>query len=241
MTGPSAQLILDLGHRPALGRADFLVVPENEVAVGWIDRWPDWPQAGLALYGPAGSGKTHLAQVWRAASGAVGVDAADLDAREPPELLRDAVACVFDAADALFDGSDGQDRAERRLLHLYNLLVQRGGQLLITGRPAPARWPVALADLRSRLAALPAVGLGAPGDVLIEAVLVKLFADRQVRVDPPVIRYLLTRMERSLGAARSLVEALDRASLQARRQVSVSLARRVLDDLAGAAGAREED
>ena len=224
-TGPATQLVLDLGHRPALGREDFLVAPSNEIAVGWIDRWPDWPGGGLALHGAPGSGKTHLLQVWRAASGAVALDAAALAEAEPPELLGEARACALDGADAL------TGPAERNLLHLYNLLNQRGGHMLVAAGRPPARWPDALPDLRSRLAALPAVELGAPDETLIAAVLVKLFDDRQLRVEPALVHYLTTRMERSFAAARALVEALDRASLRARRPVTVRLAREVLDGL----------
>ena len=227
MTG-TAQLPLELELRPALGRDDFLVAPGNEVAVAWIDRWPDWPGPALALYGPPGCGKTHLCQVWRAMSGAVQADAAALDANQPPELLGAARACVLDDAEAAL-GADAE--RERRVLHLYNLLSKRGGHLLVTGRDAPARWACALPDLGSRLAAMTAARLAAPDDALVEAVLVKLFADRQLRVGGEVVRFLSARMERSFEAARALVAALDRAALADRRAVTVPLARRVLAEV----------
>lgn len=240
MTGP--QLILDLGHRPALGREDYLVAPGNRVAVDWIDRWPDWPQSGLALYGDPGAGKTHLTQVWRSRSGAVALEPRALFEREPPELLGDAEACVLDHAEALWDalwdgtappqaGADPEalrQEGERRLLHVFNMMTQRGGHILFAGRAAPARWPIALADLRSRLAALPAVALGPPDEALIEAVLVKLFADRQLAVEPAVVRYLLRRIERSFAAARGVVAAIDRESLRSGRPVTVPFVGEVL-------------
>ncbi len=225
MTG-TAQLPLELPLRPAFGREDFLVAPSNEVAVAWIDRWPLWPGPVLALYGPPGCGKTHLCQVWRAASGAVEIDANRLAQAEPPELLGAARACVLDDAEGLL----GSERAEaERLLHLFNSVVERGGQLLLAARAAPARWPCGLADLGSRLAAVTAVRLEAPDDALMEALLVKLFADRQLGVSEELLRYLLTRMERSFAAARALVAALDRAALAEGRAVTIPLARRVLE------------
>jgi chromosomal replication initiation ATPase DnaA len=218
-----AQLTLDLGLRPALDRENFLVAPSNETAVAWIDRWPDWPGAALALYGPPGCGKTHLAQVWRAASGAIAVGPADLARTSPPDLLGQSRTVLLDGLDAVLD-SDAE--RERTVLHLYNMVVERGGHMLLTGQSAPARWPVAL------LAAVQAVELGAPDDALVEAVLVKLFADRQLRVGAEVVRFLLARMERSFAAARALVDAIDRAALESRREITVPLARRVLKDLA---------
>lgn len=219
-----AQLPLALPHRPALGREDFLVAPSNEVAVAWIDRWPDWPAHGLALYGPSGSGKSHLAEVWRRVSGAVALIAPDLSRRHPPELLGDASACALDEAeDAL-----STPESEERLLHLINLLRERRGFLLLTARRAPARWRAVLPDLRSRLSAVPAAELAAPDDVLIEGVLVKLFADRQLRVAPEVVRFLAARIERSFAAARAAVAALDETALAGRREITVPLARELL-------------
>lgn len=223
-SGATMQLTLDLGQRPALGREDFLVAPSNELAVAWIDRWPDWPGPALALYGPPGCGKSHLARVWRAASDAVGIDAAALATQEPPDLLGAAVNCALEGAEAVI----GQAEAERALLHLYNMVKERDGFLLLTGRAAPARWPVALKDLRSRLTAASAVELSPPDEALIERVLIKLFADRQVRVSSDVVRYLLPRMERSFDSARELVAAIDQAAMGQHRPVTVSLAGAVL-------------
>jgi chromosomal replication initiation ATPase DnaA len=214
------QLPLDLGYRPAaLGSADFLVAPSNEAAVGWLDRWPNWPAPGLALYGPPGSGKTHLANVWRLKSDAVVIPPETLTTRSIPALLGAGRLAIVDEA----------DRAdEEALLHLYNLVAERRGHLLMVAREAPARWSIALPDLRSRLLAIPAIAIQPPDDALLAALLVKLFADRQLKVGQDLIEFLLVRIERSFDAARAAVAALDAAGLSVNRSLTVPFAREVL-------------
>lgn len=216
------QYPLDLGHRPALASADFLVAPSNQTAVAWLDRWPVWPGSTLALHGPPASGKTHLANVWRARSGAVIIPPETLTTDRIPGQLGDARAAIVDDA----------DRArEEALLHLHNHIAERQGHLLIVARAAPARWSIALADLRSRLVAVPAVAVAAPDDALLGSVLIKLFADRQLTVGRDVVDYLLLHLERSFAAAHAAVAILDAASLAAHRRISVPLVRQVLRGL----------
>jgi DnaA regulatory inactivator Hda len=214
------QLPLDLGFRPAQARADFLVAPCNAAAVAWIDRWPDWPAPALALWGPAGSGKTHLLEVWRARSKAAPIAAQALTSAALPQLLGAARAAAIDDA----EGAD-----DEALLHLYNVLAERQGHLLLAAREPPARWAIGLADLRSRLLAAPAVAVEAPDDALLAALLVKLFADRQLRISEDLIAYLLPRIERSFAAAQLIVAALDKAALAGQRAVTVPLARAILN------------
>ena len=219
----SRQLALDLGHRPALGQGDFLVSASNADAVAWLDRWPDWPAGGLALWGPPGCGKSHLVNVWRARSKARLLTAGELSSVSPTQVEEGAAHIVLDCA-----GGALTKNAERTLFHLYNLLREAGGTLMLAERRPPARWTIGLADLRSRLAALPAVEVMAPDDDLIGGLLVKLFADRQLAVERPVIDYLAARMERSFDAARQLVDAIDRDALSRRRRITVPLVAEVL-------------
>ena len=213
------QLILDLGHRPALGEADFLVAPCNQAAIRWLDRWPDWPAPALTLDGPPGCGKTHLARVFAARSHAPIIEAASLATEAVPTLIGNAGTCVVDDADRA---------APRPLLHLYNIVAERRGGLLLTARDPPARWPGLLADLRSRLTASPAVAVEAPDDALLAALLVKLFADRQLAVSEDVVLFLLNQMERSFEAARRVVATLDAVALRDHRAITIPLVRSVL-------------
>lgn len=220
------QLALELGHRPALGRDDFLVAPCNAEAVAWLERWPDWPAHALAVFGPPASGKTHLLAAFASHHGlgqVVSVAGGDLTVESVPKLVVHASVVMVDDLDRLAD--------ETALFHLWNLTKETGRWLLLAGRTAPARLRVRLPDLASRLAATPAVGIGAPDDSLLAAILVKQFADRQLRVGEDVVTYVLGRMERSFAAARQVVEALDTASLARRRPVTVPLARGVLEKM----------
>ncbi len=214
-----AQLPLDLGFRPALGRDDFLVAPCNADAVAWIDRWPGWPSPALALWGAAGSGKSHLGEVWRARSGATAIAAPALTTPTVPQNLGDATAVLLD---------DATHADEEALLHLYNLVAERQGYMLIVAREPPARWGIRLADLRSRLLAIPAVAVEPPDEALLGALLVKLFSDRQIKVAQDVIAYLLVHLDRSFAAAQDAVAVLDRAALVRRRAVTVPLVREAL-------------
>jgi chromosomal replication initiation ATPase DnaA len=229
MSGDRRQLPFDFAHDPDFGADAFIEAPCNRAALAWVRRWPDWPGPGLAIHGPAGCGKTHLGAIWQATAGAVAMAPAALAPERIPALLGPARAALIDGADETpFDAA-----GERALVHLYNLLAERGGHLLLLSRTPPARWPIALADLRSRLAALPAVRIDPPDDELLRAVLVKLLADRQLEAGFEAVDYLLPRMPRSFAAARRLVAELDRRALAAGRRISVALARETLADIEG--------
>jgi chromosomal replication initiation ATPase DnaA len=218
------QLVLELPHAVGRSAADFLAAPCNQAALEAVLRWPAWPSPACLLIGPPGSGKSHLAQIWARRTDAVALGGAELWAPAGPlRRLGDAAACVVD---------DAEEVAEEPLLfHLWNAIAARRGSLLLTARrPVPA-WPLRLPDLRSRLLTAWPVRIGAPDDALLSALLVKQLADRQLRVDDAVIGYLVPRMERSFAGARLVAEALDRASLRARRAITPALAREVLDEL----------
>lgn len=220
------QIPLDLGHRSAMGEADFLVAPGNQDAVAWLDAWPEWPAPALILFGPQGSGKSHLAQIWRARARANLLDVDDLRSDDLPDLLHPTRTAVLDGAQRVA----GDPVLERALFHLYNLAKESGGHLLLLADNAPVNWVLRLPDLRSRLLAAPAVGMTAPDDSLLMAVLVKLFADRQVRVGEDVIEWLLTRTERSFANARRVVDRLDREALAEKKPITVRFCRQVLGD-----------
>jgi chromosomal replication initiation ATPase DnaA len=221
--GETRQLVLDLPVRPALGRADFFVAPANALAVAMVDRWPDWPMRRLALVGPPGAGKTHLAHVWSARAGAAILPVEALPGLAIGDVADEAALAVEDADRV---GGLGP-AAEEALFHLCNRLAAKGS-LMLSGRAPPARWAVALADLASRLRATPPARLEPPDDALLGAVLVKLFADRQLAVGPDLVQYLLARMDRSFAATEAIVAALDHAGLARHRPITARLAAEVL-------------
>ncbi len=225
----ASQLALDFDHRPSLGGEDFLIATPNAEAVRWLDAWPDWPAPALVIFGPAGSGKTHLAQVFQAKSRARRVTPADLRESQPPAYLGDAPAAILEDADGVC--GPGGENSEEAVLHLYNHLAESGRHLMLTAKQPPARWGIGLKDLASRLNKASQAGIGAPDDALIAAVLVKQFADRQLKIDADVISFMLTRMERSFEAARAMVAAIDAEALSQRRNITLPLVRQVLDQL----------
>jgi chromosomal replication initiation ATPase DnaA len=158
------------------------------------------------------------------------VVATDLDDREPPDLAGEHGVVYFDGADSIA----GNPQRERVALHVYNLIAERGGHILYSARTPPARWQLGLADLRSRLNALPVAAIAPPDDVVLGAVLLKLFTDRQLSVGVDVVQFAVTRMERSFEAAEHLVTAVDRVALASQRRVTIPLLREVLPRVADA-------
>ena len=213
------QLAFDLPSAEAMTREHFFVAPSNALALAAVDGWQDWPGRKLMLIGPEGAGKTHLARIWAALTGAVILPAETLDGQDIASLTGRAV--VVEDADRLGE-------AEAQLFHLHNLVTTTGA-LLLTARTPPRDWGMTLPDLKSRMQATPIAQLDGPDDALLSAVLVKLFADRQISVPANLIPYLISRMPRSIGAARALVATLDTRALAAGRPITRALAGEVLD------------
>lgn len=218
------QLALDLPHLAASTLDDFLRAPSNDRALEAVLAWPSWPATAVILDGPPASGKTHLAHIWAGRASALVLAGAEVwEVANPLLRLGSAACCAIDDADRVED--------ERLLLHLYNLVAERGGHLLLTSRRPLTEWGVALADLRSRLRTAWLVGIGAPDEALLASLLVKQLGDRQLRVEPGVIETLARHMERSFAATALVVRQLDALSLRARRPITMGLARAVLRDL----------
>jgi chromosomal replication initiation ATPase DnaA len=215
------QLSFDWALPVALGPEDFFVSDANADAHAMVAGGLRWPEGKLALIGPEGSGKTHLVRIWQGLTGAERRDARELSGELPPS----------GAAVAVEDMETLPRECETVLFHLHNHLLATGGRLLLTSDRPPARWGIRLADLASRMQATTVVRLDPPDDVLLEALLAKQFADRQLFPAPGVLAFVARRIERSHAAAAAAVAVLDRASLSEGRKVSLPLARRVLDSV----------
>lgn len=217
----SRQLAFDLPSGEAFRRADFYASPANAQALAVVEAWQDWPSGKLVLVGPEGAGKTHLAHIWATLAGAEVISATKLAESDLHDLAQGPVA-VEDA-----DQIAGDRQAEVALFHLHNLLKGRG--LLVTAASPPRDWRLGLPDLLSRMQAASVAQLNPPDDLLLSAVLIKLFADRQIVVPPNLISYLVSRMDRSIAAAREWVKFLDARALALGRPVTRALAAEVLD------------
>ena len=220
----SRQLILDLPAPEAMTRDEFFVAPANSLALAVLDNWSDWPGRKMLLVGPGGAGKSHLAQIWSTDTGAVRINGRDLADADIPHIAA-ADRVVIDDTHLVA----ATPLAETALFHLHNLLAQTGGTLLLTAPSAPRDWGLSLPDLLSRMQATAITRIDPPDDALLGAVLVKLFADRQLAVAPNLIPYLVVRIPRSIGAARAVVTALDAAALAEGRPVTRALAAGLLD------------
>lgn len=222
------QLTLDLALEPALGRDDFLVTPANALALATLDNPETWPQGRMLLTGPDGSGKTHLAAIWAAETGAACIPARALRVDNVDLLAREGGALVIEDAHR----AAGNPSGEQALFHLWNLSAERNFWLLLTARDAPGQWGLALPDLVSRMGAMPVTRIEPPDEGLLAAVLVKLLADRQLTAPAGLIEWLVPRMDRDLGLARRLVAALDTETMAERRGLTRQLAGDLLAKLA---------
>jgi chromosomal replication initiation ATPase DnaA len=214
------QLALDLEQRPALGREDFLVTASNAAAVALVDQWPSWPSHAAMIIGPPGTGKSHLAEVFRQRSQALAITARNLQIVDVPTLLQSKSLVLEDCDQGPVD--------ERAMFHALNLAKQDRCHLLLTARVPFQGWSLKLPDLVSRLQAVPSLTMLLPDDALLRGVLVKHFSDRQIAVGEKAITYLAQRMPRSLDAARTIVMEIDRQAMAEHADITRSFITRVL-------------
>ncbi len=232
MSETAQQLTLELPHRPALGKEDFLISPCNEEAVRLIDSWPQWNFFAACIYGSEGCGKTHLANVFSNRVSLLTNYPYKIPCIKAQQLKLENVHELFQQNSCLIVEDLCADINEEAMFHLYNLYRNEGGNILFTSQMAPARIPFKLKDLQSRLNIVPSIEIKNPDDELLSSLLIKLFMDRQINVSPEIISYILNNMERSFSYARKIVQQIDMISLARKRAVSIPLVKDAISDLA---------
>lgn len=213
------QLAFDWPQHVRMGADMFFVSEANAKAFAMVTNPDTWPDGKLVLTGPSGAGKTHLARVFADQSGAAILNAGRLDLTAP----------MPDTGMVLEDVPALPENAEEWVFHAHNHLRAQNLPLLLTGIDGPSRWPIKLPDLASRLRATTVIAIADPDDRLLDAVLMKLFQDRQIAPTPDALTFLRRHIDRSFQSARDAVEALDAAALSQGRAITRDLVRKVLD------------
>lgn len=201
---------------------DKLVVAEaNRDAARLLTEWRAWPGGALALAGPRGSGKTHLALAWALEVGARQVS--------PQASAEDAAAIFREAGGRLLIDDADQNRDEAMFWRVLDLARVDGGAVLLVGAAPPSGWAVSLPDLRSRLAALPVARLGEPDEALMDVVLRRICREQFIQLSDDAAKYLVRRLPRTFAAARQWAAALDGELVRGAKPVTTAVAKRALD------------
>ncbi len=216
------QISFEWPHAVSMRRNNFAVNPSNQTALQWVESWPHWGSYASVIYGPKGSGKTHLAHIWAEKSQAVFLDPS-LSENDFIALAQKFKALVIDDAD--------QFSNPQLLFHTLNSAKNNNGSLLLLARAPASQWNVKLPDVSSRLNALPQIAIATPDQEMLAMLMTKQFADRQMLVDPGVIDYAVVRLNRSYAAIQAFVDMADQFSLEMKRRVTVSLARDIIKEL----------
>jgi DnaA regulatory inactivator Hda len=214
------QLAFDISSNPVYRWENYYISPSNSEAVTWIRKWPVWPNRVIGIIGEPCSGKTHLVHLWRQKSRATILDLAALSQEDLTQQVIDHPFVIVEDVDL--------QRDEEKLLHLYNLINEQEGYLVLTSSVPLSQIDITLKDLASRLGSVPTLTINPPDDELLRALLVKRFSDRQLKVPEKVIDYLMKHMERSYSAVDHTCSTLDHKSLQEKRSVTVPFTRSVL-------------
>lgn len=222
------QLTFSFPHKPDFDEENFIVSPCNQQAFDYLKSWPHWPEHFLAISGPYGSGKSHLAHLWAKHSGAKILTLQQLLQKTPDTLGKNPLVIDIDQT-IMQENQSLSELQEAHLFHVYNWMKEERQNILWVARLAPAKWSIKLPDLQSRLKIIPHIEIQPADDMLLSALYVKLFSDRQLQVTPKIIDELLLKGPRSYQEAQKLVEELDHTSLKFKKIISLKMIRDLLN------------
>jgi len=210
---------------------DFMVSSCNRSALKAIEQWPQWPFFALLIFGPHGSGKTHLSHLFADHVNLHFKKPLDIGFLEASNIKTNKISYLHTHYPCLVVENVTAKVDEEALFHLFNVYQNEGGFILFTSLYPFARINFKLPDLKSRLNMVPRVPICEPDDEMLEALVVKLFSDRGILISQDVLNYIIQNMERSFSYAVKLVEETDALSLALKRAVTVPLVREAMHQI----------
>ena len=198
---------------------DFLITAANYEAFTYLNQWPNWGDTVyskiILLYGDSGSGKTHLAYIWKNLTDA--------------KIITLPSDKIFTHKSLILEDIDNLE--QESLLHVINLAQENQQYLLLTACLSPMQLKFSLADLRSRILAIPAIAIASPDNDLLRAILLKYLSDRQLEIHSASIDYIIMRIDRSFSMLRKFIDELDRLSKSSKRSITIPLIKQVMEKL----------
>mgnify|MGYP001236615173 FL=1 len=215
----SNQLILKFPSHQAYKKEDFYVSPSNQEAYDFINSWPKWIKRTVNIFGPSGSGKSHLASILKSKTSCLQIET---------KKLSDEIFFKFKTKETLIIENLDRKVSEKLLFSLWNIALQDNKYLLITSKKPINSFKFKLRDLTSRVTSSLIIGINLPSDDLISVILAKNFSDKQITVEKKHIDYIVKRIDRSYEKISQFILTLDRYSLKKGTPFSLKLIKEVL-------------
>ena len=213
------QLILKFPSYQAYKKEDFYVSPSNQEAYDFINNWPKWIKRIINIFGPSGSGKSHLASILKNKTSCLKIDSNELNEK---------IFLKFKTKEALIIENLNEKISEKLLFSLWNIVLQDNKYFLITSAKPINSYKFKLPDLISRVNSSLIIGINLPSDDLISVILAKNFSDKQIKVEKKHIDYIIKRIDRSYEKISQFILTLDKYSLKKRSPFGLKLIKEVL-------------
>jgi len=213
------QLILKFPSKKIYLKEDFYVSPSNQAAYDFINSWPKWIKKIANIFGPPGSGKTHISSILKNKTSALEISSGELD---------DKIFFEFKTKEALILENLNEKIPENLLFSLWNIALQDNKYLLITSKKPISTYKFKMTDLKSRVNSCISIGIKLPNDNLIGVIIAKNFSDKQIYIEKKQIDYIIKRIDRSYEKISKFISFLDKYSLKKGTPISLKLIKEVL-------------
>ena len=216
------QLILKFPSHQAYKREDFYVSPSNQEAYDFINSWPRWIKRIVNIFGPSGSGKSHLASILKNKTSCLQINSNELNEK---------IFIRYKTKETLIIENLDKKISEKLLFSLWNVALQDNKYLMTTSKKPISSYKFKLKDLESRVKSSLIIGINLPNDDLISVILAKNFSDKQIKVEKKHIDYIIKRIDRSYEKISNFITTIDNYSLKKGKPFSLKIIKETLDML----------
>mgnify|MGYP001406538097 FL=1 len=214
-----SQLIFKFPFKTSYFEKDFFVSSNNFEAYKLIESWPKWPDKKINIYGPKGSGKTHLINILSKKLKLLSVNANKFDGK---------INNLVKEYDCIVIENYNENINEELLYSLINHISQFDKNLIINSQSNIKDFNINLVDLKSRLSSFMEIQISLPTDDLIRVIISKSFSDKQIELSSKNLEFIIKNIERSYDKILKFTKDIDNLSLSTGKSININLIKKVL-------------